>query len=87
MRSGDRRAGAGQGAFERGFFAEGAAEDGVHQTAGAAGEVDGFIDRGVIRGAHVEDLVEPEAEDGARLGIDGPLAEQADEEIEPAQIA
>ena len=79
--------GAGESAFEHGLFAQGAPEDGVHEAACAPGEIHGFIYRRVCGGAHMEDLVEAEAQDFARLIVEDAVAQLRDEKIERGQIS
>ena len=72
---------------ECGAFAVGAAEDGVDEAAGATGEGDGFFHRCPDGDAGVENLVEPEAEDGAGVVVEIGVAEPGDEEVEFAEAA
>src|SRR5450432_2968270 len=74
-------------AIERVLLADAAPKHGIHKPARAPGEVDGFVDGGVMRHAHAEDLVKAQPQDLAREAINCLLAELCDEEIDEAEIA
>lgn len=69
-------------------FVDGAAEDGVDESAdGGAAAVDGFVDGGVVGDAEDEDLGEADTKDVAGFVVEFAFSDLGDVVVEEAAIA
>src|ERR1700686_1955313 len=67
------------------FFGDRLTQDGIHQSPGGSGDIDGFIDGGMIRDPHFVDLIHPQPQNLASWHVDtgGPKLLNNEIEVRP----